>query len=130
MNNRRNTQYWQHLQLIGFNVKADFVTYVHTHITFHIIRRVGKVEHLLRTDTLENQSLLKGRITLETSKTFLPHFFHNKRCQWAPGREQTFHPSALVLLRQPAEQWRLLSSVLASPLQKTKQKHSESETTF
>lgn len=69
LTNRHNTQYWQHLQFIGFNVKADFVTYVHTHITFHIIRCVCKVEHLLRTITLQNQSLFKGSITLETSKT-------------------------------------------------------------
>lgn len=33
----------------------------------------------------------------------LPHFFHNKHCQWGLGLEQTFHPSAKELLRQPGE---------------------------
>lgn len=32
---------------------------------------------------------------------FLPHFFRNKHCRWAPDQEQIFHPNAWELMRQP-----------------------------
>lgn len=37
----------------------------------------------------------------------LPRFFHNKRCQWAPGPVQTFRPSAPGLPKQPAEEGKM-----------------------
>lgn len=35
------------LLLVGLHVKANFVTCVQVHITLHIIRSIGKVEHFL-----------------------------------------------------------------------------------
>lgn len=36
-----------YLLLIGINVKADFVTSVQVDVSLHIVRGIGKVEHLL-----------------------------------------------------------------------------------
>lgn len=47
------------LLLVGFHIKADFVTSVQVDISLHIIRGVGKVEHFLwKVKTVAN--FLKG----------------------------------------------------------------------
>lgn len=50
----------QHLLLVGFHVEAHFVTRVHMDGSFHILRRVGKVEHLLWTITSQHQPLFRA----------------------------------------------------------------------
>lgn len=58
------------LLLVGLHVKADFVACVQVDIALHVIRSVGKVEHLL-WEVTPMSNFVKGSYTPFNPKTIL-----------------------------------------------------------